>query len=73
MNNNIPGYFNQILPNPFMNGFNQDIQGIKNFENRISNLEKDVTNLKNRINRLENFNNNDNYSTNYKPNAYNMM
>lgn len=70
MNNNIPNYMNAMIPNPYMNNFNQDIQSFKNFENRISNLEKDIINLKHRVNKLEK---NDNYSTNYKPNGYNMM
>ena len=58
---------NQLYPN--VNSMqNWDI---RNLENKVNELEKEVNNLKNRINRLENTNNN--YSSNYKANSYNMM
>ena len=48
-------------------------QDIRNLENRVSNLEREVNILKNKINRLENKNYQDNYTSNYQPNSYNMM
>ena len=68
-----------MQPFPFQSGinypninFNQDI---KNLENRVYNLEREVNRLKNKVERLENSKTlyNDNYSSNYQPNSYNMM
>ena len=73
MNNSIPNFFPNYMPNiPNMNMNNQDI---KNIENRIYNLEKDINNLKNRISKLENTKNDNynNYQQSYQPNSYNMM
>lgn len=80
MNSGIP-----FFVNPFFQGGNnmqnypnvnsmQNVD-IRNLENRVYNLEKEVASLKNKINRLENSNNNynDNYSSSYKANSYNMM
>jgi len=43
---------------------------IRNLEKKVNELEKEVINLKNRINKLEN---NNNYTSSYKANSYNMM
>ena len=43
---------------------------IRNLEKRVNELEKELLNLKNKVSRLEN---NNNYSSNYKANSYNMM
>lgn len=60
------GDFNQNYPN--VNSMqNWDI---RNLEKKISELEKDMVDLKNRISILET---NNNYSSNYKANSYNMM
>ena len=79
MNNNINPYFfpnpnNQNFPN--MNFPNTNINNeIRNLENRVFNLEKEVRKLQNKISRLENtpMPLNDNYTSNYQPNSYNMM
>ena len=70
MNNTMPN-FNPFQQFEMPNYLNQGFQDFKNFENRIYNLEKEIINVKNRISKLENLNNN--YTTNYKPNSYNMM
>lgn len=74
MNNNMNPYF---FPNQNSN-FNPNIninQEIRNLENRVYNLEKEVMKLQNKISRLENtpMPYNDNYTSNYQPNSYNMM
>lgn len=72
MNNNMqPFPFQGGMNNPNMN-FNHDI---RNLENRVYNLEREVMRLKNKIDRLENTPTpyNDNFTSNYQPNSYNMM
>lgn len=75
MNHNMQPNFFPDSPSgmnfPNMN-YNQDI---KNLENRVYNLEKEVMRLRNKIERLENTKTpyNDNYTSNYQPNSYNMM
>lgn len=72
MNNNIqPFPFQGEMNYPNMN-FNQDL---RNLENRVYNLEREIMRLKNKIERLENTPTpyNDNYTSNYQPNSYNMM
>lgn len=67
MNNTMPYY--PFQPNEMNNYYNQDINEIKYFDNRIKSLEKEIINLKNRIAKLEK----DNNMSNYQPNSYNMM
>ena len=73
----VPYFINPIYPNNqgYPNVNSMQNWDIRNLENRVYNLEKEVSNLKNRVTRLEKgYNNyNDNYSTNYQPNSYNMM
>lgn len=72
MNNNINPYF---FPNPMNQNFPNINQEIRNLENRIFNLEKEIMKLQNKISRLENKPTpyNDNYTSNYQPNSYNIM
>ena len=61
------GDFNQNYPN--VNSMqNWDI---RNLEKKMDTLEREMNILKNRIIRLESTNNN--YTSNYKANSYNMM
>lgn len=64
-NNNLPYYY----PNNPMIPYNINPQ-IMDLENRILNLEKEVAKIKNTILKEEK---NYDYSSNYKPNSYNMM
>lgn len=85
MNNNMQPFFPQNpnmqanFPqnqNPFFQqGVGMDNPQIRNLENRVFNLEKEVMNLRNKISRLENSHApyQDNYTSNYNPNSYNMM
>lgn len=71
MNNSMQSFFPNGINFPNMDINNQ----IRNLENRVYNLEKEVTKLKNKINKLENtpMPYQDNYTSNYNPNTYNMM
>lgn len=71
MNNNMQPYFFQ---NPNMNFQNLSEQ-LRNIENRIYNLEKEIIVIKNKISRIENVPTpyQENYTSNYNPNSYNMM
>lgn len=72
MYNNIqPFSFQDEINYPNMN-FNQSI---RNLENRVYNLEREVMRLKNKLAKLENMPTpyQDNYTSNYQPNSYNMM
>ncbi len=68
-----------MQPFPFPNGMNYPNtdyhSDIRNLENRVYNLEKEVMKLKNKISKLENtpMPLQDNYTSNYQPNTYNMM
>ena len=70
---------NNMQPFPFQSGINYPNmnynQEIRNLENRVYNLEKEVMRLKNKIERLENTQTpyDDNYTSNYQPNSYNIM
>ncbi len=75
MNNTDP-YMNMPFPNHFPPNNNQEI---RNLENRIYQLEREVNRLKTKVARIENaipiptpYNEN-NYTSNYNPNGYNMM
>ena len=76
MNNNMqPNFYPDANSNPFFQQ-GMDINGqIRSLENRVYNLEKEVMNLRNKINRLGNNQTpyQDNYTSNYNPNSYNMM
>ena len=54
---------------------NNNIQDIRNLENRVCDLEKEVIRLRNKIERIENnpIPLKENYTSNYHPNSYNMM
>jgi len=75
MNNNINPYFFSNPNNPNMQNNMNINQEIRNLENRVYNLEKEVMKLQNKVSRLENtpIPLNDNYTSNYQPNSYNMM
>lgn len=72
---------NNMQPFPFQGGMNLPNnmnynQDLKNLENRVYHLEREVMRLKNKIDRLESVPtpyNNDNYTSNYQPNSYNIM
>ncbi len=86
MNNQMdPNYLN---PNPFgFPGMPQRpncncSQELKRLENRIFNLEREMNRIRSRVNRLENnfggtsFSSSEpenNYTSNYNPNSYNLM
>lgn len=70
----MPFYTNPIYP-PYMNQNYPNVDSMQNsdiniLEDKINKLDKEITNLKQRISKLEN---NNNYSSNYKANSYNMM
>lgn len=64
---------NNNWPYPFQNNammpYNMNPE-IRNLENRIYNLEREVARIKRTILTAEK---NQDYSSNYKPNSYNMM
>lgn len=66
---------NNNWPYPFPNAMNPQLYQynleLKNLENRIYNLEVEVNKIKNSL-QISNKKDND-YSSNYKPNTYNMM
>lgn len=70
----MPFYTNPIYP-PYMNQNYPNVDSMQNsdikmLEDKINKLDREITNLKQRISKLEN---NNNYSSNYKANSYNMM
>ncbi len=83
--NNREPYMNMPWPNPGggiyppNNHFPPNNQEIRALENRIYQLEREVNRLKTKVNRLENNlpiptpYNEENYTSNYNPNGYNMM
>lgn len=78
MNSNMqPNMQPYFFPNPNNMDFpNMDLnRQLRNIENRIYNLEKEVMNLRNKVSKLENTPTpyQDNFTSNYNPNAYNMM
>ena len=71
----MPFYINPMFPNENMNAYpnvnSMQNADIKSLENKVNHLEIEINSLKNRINKLETTDNN--YSSNYKANSYNMM
>ncbi len=70
----MPFYTNPIYP-PYMNQNYPNVDSMQNsdikiLEDKINKLDREITNLKQRISKLES---NNNYSSNYKANSYNMM
>ncbi len=70
----MPFYTNPIYP-PFMNQNYPNVDSmqnkdITNLEEKINILNTEINNLKSRISKLES---NNNYTSSYKANSYNMM